>query len=252
MFKVINVVVVLSFCTIIHAISLDQFIRLTQGNANLDEISELTERLRENRGDIEVRQADTPAVAAPAPATTPAASSSNLSPLISGVISAFGSMFSQNLGPLKPIADAVGPLLNSAFTGIITNALGVLVGVLKSNDLPNSGYDTYMVNIPNQGSYIILAKSQEKEKEAAPAPAPVETNTQIKLSELIANAVHESQLSQIGTKTPLTAAAIGAASLIKKKPLLIPLSVLTALDGLKTLPKNQKAYSDYEIILDEN
>lgn len=246
MFKFSNILVLLSLCVLINAINLDQFIRLTQSNVNLNELSELSEMFGETRGDIELRQAETPAAAA-----TPAASS-NLSPLISGIISAFGTAFSPFLGPFKPIADAAGPLLNSAFTNILTNALSGLVGVLKSNDLPNSGYDTYLVNVPNEGSYIILAKSQQKEKDVAPAPVEnSQVNSSPTISELVSNAIRETQANQIGTKTPLTAAVIGA-SIKKKKPLLIPLSLLTALAGVSGLPKNQKAYSDYEIILDEN
>lgn len=268
MCKIISFVLALSLFTQIHTLSLDQLIKLTQNDANLNEISGLSDIFRDSRGDVEVRQAATPAAtpAATTPAATPAATpastptatpaaSSSLSPLISGVITAFGNAFSPLLGPFKPLADVAGPLLNSAFTGIFTNALHGLVGVLKSNDLPNSGYDTYLVNIPDQGSYIILAKSQDKEKDVAP-PAPVENvqvNRSPSLTELINNAIRESQShsQETDAKTPLTAAAIGA-SFVKKKPLLIPLSLLTALVGASSLTKNQKAYSDYEIILDEN
>lgn len=242
--KVINIVVVLSFLTIItDAISMDHLMRLTQDQKNEKEMGKLTEIVR---GDIETRQAAPAAPAAPAAST-------GLSSLISGIFSAFGTTLTPFLGPFAPVVAAVGPLLNSAFTGIFTNALSGLVGVLRSEDLPNSGYDTYLVNVPNQGSYIILAKTPETKEVPSPTPAPVvppvapvqtppEANRAPTLSDLISNAIRDKELNQVGPKTPL---ADGA----KKKPLLIPLSLLAALVGKQ---KSLKSYSDYELIVDEN
>ena len=90
---------------------------------------------------------------APAPPTT-----SPLSPLVSSVLSALGTAFTPLLGPLAPLAGAFGPVINNALTGVLTNGLQGLIGILKRDDLPNSGYDTFLVNIPNQGSYILMTK----------------------------------------------------------------------------------------------
>lgn len=248
----INVFVLLSLCTFSYAINLDQLVRLTQANGNSNELNGLSELLRESRGDIELRQAAAPTNSSTNTTTTP---SSSLTPLISSVMGALGSAISPFLGPFKPIADAAGPLLNSAFTGMLTNALSGLVGVLKSNDLPNSGYETYMVNVPNQGSYIILAKTQHKANDATFTPTP-EHNSDLNrlsaISELLSNAIRNEQSNEIGSKTPLAAAAAVGAGIKKKKPLLIPLSLLAALAGSSTFSKSQHAFNDYEIVLNEN
>lgn len=95
---------------------------------------------------------------------------SGLSSVISGLLGQLGSSISPSLGPLAPLAGAVGPSLNNGLTGILSNAVGGLFGLVSRGDLPISGYETYLVNIPNQGSYILLAKSPTLPEPTTPSP----------------------------------------------------------------------------------
>lgn len=98
---------------------------------------------------------------------------SALSSVISSLLGQFGTAISPSLGPLAPLAGAVGPSINNGLTGILSNAVGGLFGLVSRGDLPISGYETYLVNIPNQGSYILLAKSPALQEPTTPSPIEI-------------------------------------------------------------------------------
>lgn len=51
-------------------------------------------------------------------------------------------------------------MITSTVTDLVTGLLNRVAQSANLNDFAqSSGYDTYMVNIPNQGSYILLSKS---------------------------------------------------------------------------------------------
>lgn len=112
----------------------------------------------------------------PALAPLAAAPISQLSSIISEILSAIGSIFTHALGPFAPIATAIGPSIYSALTGILSNGLSGFGSVLKREDQPESAFETFLVNIPDQGNYILMTqKSQLKApiiEKVTPVPAP--------------------------------------------------------------------------------
>lgn len=103
-----------------------------------------------------------PTTTAPPTVTTTAPhATSSVSSVISGLLTAFGTALAPVLGPFAPFATIVGPLINSALTGLLTNGFTSLGGILKRDDLPNTNFETIMLNIPGQGSYILMVPKPE-------------------------------------------------------------------------------------------
>lgn len=116
----------------------------------------------QNIDSSELRQSVASTTASTPTTTAPAASpASSLTSIISGLLTALGSAITPALGPLAPFATAVGPLINNALSGLLTSGFNSLGGILKRDDLPNSNFETIILNIPNQGSYILMIPKPE-------------------------------------------------------------------------------------------
>lgn len=112
----------------------------------------------------ELRQSAASTSSATIPSTQNATTSSPTSSvpsIISQLLTTIGSVLTPALGPLSPLATIFGSTINTALTGLLTNGLTSLGGILRRNDLPNSNFETVMVGIPNQGSYILLIPKPE-------------------------------------------------------------------------------------------
>lgn len=84
-----------------------------------------------------------------------------LSNIISGLLSGFTMAITPSLGPFGPLVAVSAPLINSAITRLVTNALIELGGILHhGEDLPG-GHKTFKLNVPNLGSYILMADKPE-------------------------------------------------------------------------------------------
>lgn len=191
--------------------------------------------------------------------TPPAASggeTSGVSSIISGLLGQVGTAITPSLGALSPLATAVGPSVNNGLTSLLTNAFSGLFRVVSRGDLPISGYETYLVNIPNQGSYILLAKSPEpafqepiisSPTETASVPKPSSTPQSQFIAELnrlginaLVNsnpALMQQQVQKsniIPTASTISAQAPAAASIVnspKDNNVMIPLSFFNSLTG---------------------
>lgn len=168
--------------------------------------------------------------------STNGTASSGLSTLISGLLSGLTTAITPALGPFAPLATIGAPLVNSAITGLLTNALSGLGGLLRREDLPDSGYETYMLNIPNQGSYILMAKKPEPVVPTMPAQQPQYNNLLFGNQQ---NPIH--QLT--GLQSLLTSNALmgnqqptyGTNSQQKNNLILVPLGQMNGMNGLNGL-----------------
>lgn len=109
-----------------------------------------------------------------------------LSNIISGLLSGFTAAITPSLGPFGPLVAIGAPVVNSALTGLITNALNDLGGYLHRKDHPDSGHESYTLNIPNKGSYILMANKLK------PVPASIPQQPQFK--NLFGNQQNQAQL----------------------------------------------------------
>lgn len=157
---------------------------------------------------------------------------SGLSTIISGLLSGLTTAITPALGPFAPLATIGAPLINSALTGLFTNALSGLGGLLRREDLPGSGYETYMLTIPNQGSYILMARKPEP-------VAPAMISQQPQFNNLFGN--QQQPLQQFtGFPNLLTSNALmgnqqpptGQSALHKNNLILVPLGQMNGLNSL--------------------
>lgn len=92
-------------------------------------------------------------------------------PIISGMLGQLGTAIQPLLGPLAPLSNVLGPMITSTVTDLVTGLLNRVAESANRNEFAqNSGYDTYMVNIPNQGSYILLSKSPSNNQQVQKEP----------------------------------------------------------------------------------
>lgn len=166
--------------------------------------------------------------------STNGTASSGLSTLISGILSGFTTAITPALGPFAPLATIGAPLINSALTGLLTSALSGLGGLLRREDLPASGYETYMLNIPNQGSYILMVKKADPVVPEMIAQQPQYNN-------LYGNQLNPNQFT--GLQSLLTSNGLmgnqqptfGQNSQQKNNLILVPLGQMNGLSGINGL-----------------
>lgn len=202
--------------------------------------------------------------------STPAAGtgSNGVSSIISGLLGQVGTAITPSLGAFGPLATAVGPSVNNGLTSLLSNAFSGLFRIVSRGDLPISGYETYLVNIPNQGSYILLAKSPESSALQEPTiPSPTETVSASKpsspqsqfiaeLNRLGLNALVNSnpvlmqqlQKSNNPTVVSTTPAPIVYSPKDTNKNVMIPMSFLNTLTGsaLNSLISQQQGKHMFE------
>lgn len=164
--------------------------------------------------------------------STNGTASSGLSTLISGLLSGLTTAITPALGPFAPLATIGAPLVNSAITGLLTSALSGLGGLLRREDLPDSGYETYMLTIPNQGSYILMAKKPEP---VVPATIP----QQPQYNNLFGNQPNQlTELQNLLTSNGLMGnrqPTFGQNPQQKNNLILVPLGQMNGLNGINGL-----------------
>lgn len=100
-----------------------------------------------------------------------AVTAAQVSPIISGMLGQLGTAIQPLLGPLAPLSNILGPMITSTVTDLVTGLLNRVAESANRNDFAQtSGYDTYMMNIPNQGSYILLSKGQSQPQQVQHEP----------------------------------------------------------------------------------
>lgn len=83
-----------------------------------------------------------------------------VSPIISGMLGQLGTAIQPLLGPLAPLSNILGPMITSTVTDLVTSLLNrVAMSANRQEFSDVSGYDSYVVNIPNRGQYVLLKKS---------------------------------------------------------------------------------------------
>lgn len=93
--------------------------------------------------------------------TIKAVTTDQVKPIVSGLLTSITNALAPLLGPLAPLSNIIGPMVNTAITDLITNAINALVGAANKRTLGQiNGYDSYVINIPNQGSFLLLTKPQ--------------------------------------------------------------------------------------------
>lgn len=101
-----------------------------------------------------------------------------ISPVVSQLVTAIVQPITGALGPLGPVLNNfVTPLATSAITNLAVGAINGLYGlvsnVLRQSDVfPNSDLTTYILRIPNQGSYLLIAKNKMNQVASSPALNP--------------------------------------------------------------------------------
>lgn len=165
-------------------------------------------------------------------ATNTTAPTSQLATIISGLLGGLGGAIAPALGPLGPLATIFGPLISNALTGLVTNGLSGIGGILRREDLPNSGYETFLVNIPNQGSYVLMAKKPEP---VAPAPM-FQSFSQAGSLNSFAAPPQLSGLDQLFGANAFSAPQAHKST--KPNLMLIPLNQMSSLNGLSGRSKS--------------
>lgn len=163
MFKHIQLIVATACLLQIHAMSLQQM--LEQNNEPAAPVADAYHQ--QTVPDFAVQLSEFVSSLSPSAEDFPAArqatngTSGALSTILSNIVNGLTTAISPALGPFAPLATIGGPLITNALNGLLTNAFAGLGGILQRDELPGSGYEAFMVNVPNQGSYILLAKRPE-------------------------------------------------------------------------------------------
>lgn len=105
-------------------------------------------------------------------ADTSKVTTEQVSPIITGLLNTMGTSLAPLLGPLAPLSTIIGPMVNNAVTDLVTNAINGLLGSMNKDALGQmSGYESYVINIPNQGSFLLLSKPSHSPQFNGPAQA---------------------------------------------------------------------------------
>lgn len=134
----------------------------------------------DSKGGLRQAIATTSPGSAVAPTTPSPSTTSSVSLIISGLLTAFGNTLSPILGPLAPITTIVGPLINNALTGLFTTGLNHIGGILRRSDFPDDDFQTFFLNIPSQGSFMLsIPKHQQEASSQSDFPQQHEINYNI-------------------------------------------------------------------------
>lgn len=130
-------------------------------------------------------------------------SAAQVSPIISGMLGQLGTAIQPLLGPLAPLSSILGPLITSTVTDLVTSLLNRVAQSANRNDLSKiNGYNSYVVDIPNQGQYILLSKSQANSRPSENRqPQPTETDQDLfagTLEEFLTRRPADSGMSSYG------------------------------------------------------
>lgn len=95
--------------------------------------------------------------------------SEQVSPVVTSLLGSMSTALAPLLGPLAPLANVIGPMINPSLTGMVTNTINGLLGAANRSTLGQiNGYNSYVINIPDQGSFLLLTRHSLQ----APAPTP--------------------------------------------------------------------------------
>jgi len=94
--------------------------------------------------------------------TLKAVTAAQVSPIVSSLLTSMENALGPLLGPLAPLSSVISPMINTAVTNLFVGAINALLGAAKKNTLGQiNGYDSYVIDIPNQGSYLLLSKNSK-------------------------------------------------------------------------------------------
>lgn len=204
-----------------------------------------------------------------------AVTSEQVAPIVSSLLTSMGNSLGPLLGPLAPLSNVIGPMINTAFTDLVVNAINGLLGAVKRNAFGQvNGYDSFVLDIPNQGSYLLLSKRTEiSEDESVQSQSGIASAA---FGQQFNNNLFDSSALSTVSAIPITNTLLdnlkGVASagsvniphqklgglLIKKKlkkkkkkpSFLIPLGIVRAANGnLNTFAKSRSSspLSDYQL-----
>lgn len=108
--------------------------------------------------------------------------SDQLKPIVSGVLSSLETSLGPLLGPLAPLSSIISPLITSAVTELLAGVINALLNAATNNALGQiNGYDSYVIDIPNQGSYLLLSKQAQFQSEPGNLVQSLQSNAGEKL-----------------------------------------------------------------------
>lgn len=208
--------------------------------------------------------------------TIKAVTTEQVKPIVSGLLTSVTNALAPLLGPLAPLSNVITPMVNTAITDLITNAINALITTANKRTLGQiNGYDSYVINIPNQGSFLLLTKPQRRptsqesiESNIVSAIGAISTNQAITdgfiddATSPSAFPVTNTLLDNIKMVRPLSnrplrpLGGVGGGLFHKRKPnknqqaFLIPLNMLQAANGnLNTFSRSRSGVplSDFQL-----
>lgn len=82
-----------------------------------------------------------------------------VSPIVSSLLETLHTALVPLLGALAPLANVIGPMIGPSVTQTVTNAVNGLLGASNRHALGQiNGYNSYVINIPDQGTFLLLTK----------------------------------------------------------------------------------------------
>lgn len=109
--------------------------------------------------------------------TTRAVTAAQVTPIVTSLLNSMSTTLAPLLGPLAPLANVIGPMINSSFTQLLTNAINGLLGAANRKALGQiNGYNSYVINIPGQGSFLLMTKHSLRAANSSPSQDLVQSS----------------------------------------------------------------------------